>query len=96
MTFVINVTAAFVLAALAGWIGARPGTHGMWRPLVGAGFCGGYTTFSTFEVELVKLAADGHGNLAAGYAVASVTAGLAAARLGTRLTGVIAPMGDDL
>jgi CrcB protein len=56
-----------------------------WRPLVGTGFCGALTTFSTFQFELVRLADDGHGAIAAGYLAVSVSAGLLAAQLGKRL-----------
>jgi CrcB protein len=67
--------------ALLGWVVAAD----RWRPLVGTGFCGALTTFSTFQVELVHLADEGHVPLAAAYLVTSVAAGLAAAELGRKL-----------
>ena len=48
-----------------------------WRPLVGTGFCGALTTFSTFQVQLVELGDDGHVPLAAAYLAVSVAVGLA-------------------
>jgi CrcB protein len=46
------------------------------RPLLGTGFCGALTTFSTLQVELIRLARDGRTPLAAAYLAASVGAGL--------------------
>ena len=78
-TFAVNIAGAFVLA----WITTRlaemvPPTR-YWRLLVGTGFCGALTTFSTFQVETIRLARDGYGGLALGYAIASIAAGMAAA-----------------
>ena len=56
-----------------------------WRLLLGTGFCGALTTFSTFQVETLRLARDGYADVAAGYAAASVAAGMACAVAGTVL-----------
>ncbi len=79
-TFAANLAGTLLL----GWLVAAV-AGGLWRPLVGTGFCGALTTFSTFQVQLVELADDGHGALAALYLVVSVASGLAAAALGGRL-----------
>jgi hypothetical protein len=55
------------------------------RPFAAIGFCGGFTTFSTLAVETVQRAEHGHSALAAGYVVASLVAGIAAATLGMTL-----------
>ncbi len=57
------------------------------RGLLGAGFCGGLTTFSTLQLELYDLLDAGEPALAATYAAVSVAAGLVAIRLGERLGG---------
>jgi CrcB protein len=49
------------------------------RFLLGTGFCGALTTFSTFQVETIALARDGSAALAAGYAAASLAAGMVVA-----------------
>jgi CrcB protein len=79
-TFLINVTGSLAL----GFVVARLG-HVRWaRPLLGIGFLGGFTTFSTFAVETDLLVADGHVVVAVLYVATSVAGGVAAARLAMR------------
>jgi fluoride exporter len=82
-TFAVNIAGALLLA----WVTTRlteivaPSRY--WRLLVGTGFCGALTTFSTFQVETIQIARAGRVGLAAGYAAVSIVAGMAAAILGT-------------
>jgi CrcB protein len=55
------------------------------RPLLGTGVCGGLTTFSTMQVETVRMLQAGHWGLAAGYTAASLALGLLAVGLATAL-----------
>jgi CrcB protein len=81
-TFIVNVAGSFVLGLVAG--GA---THadGPVLALVGTGFCGALTTYSTFGYETVRLLQARATLLAALNAVGSVAAGLGAALLGAAL-----------
>jgi fluoride exporter len=76
-TFIVNLLGA----ALLGWLTT---TSVETRTLVGTGFCGALTTFSTFQLETLKLADHGDWLLAVLYMGASVVAGLGAAQLGER------------
>ena len=60
------------------------------RAFVAVGFCGGFTTFSTWMVESVLLARDGDVARGALYTVVSIVAGLAAVTLGVVGVRVVA------
>lgn len=84
-TFAANVVGSFILAvvvtlALERWPGDR-----VLRPLVAVGFCGGFTTFSTFAVEVDQRVRAGHTGVAAVYTAASLLAGVAAVLAGAAL-----------
>jgi fluoride exporter len=92
-TFAINVTGSFALAYFATRLQERLPQSTYRRPLLGTGFCGAYTTFSTMQVEILGIAEAHRYGLAVGYALASIAAGLAAIWLATtvvRRTSVIA------
>jgi CrcB protein len=76
-TWMVNVAGSAVLGALAGALSDRAG--GAWlQALVGTGFCGALTTFSTFSFETVRLLEDGELGPALTNIAASVVAGAAA------------------
>ena len=84
-TFTVNVVAAFLLGYFVTRLQERLPLSSYRRPLLGTGLCGGLSTFSTMQVEILKMI-DAHAwGLAAGYAAASVTAGFAAIYLATAL-----------
>ena len=83
-TWLINVTGSFVLGLVAG-LAAHDGLSVQVVAVVGTGVCGGYTTFSTFSYETIRLMEDGSGLVALGNLVGSMAAGLAAAALGLGL-----------
>lgn len=75
-TFVANLLACLVLGYAGTLLLERLPPSAYRRPLVGTGLCGGLSTFSTLQFEVVDLGRDGHAILGAVYLVASVAAGL--------------------
>jgi CrcB protein len=85
ITFAINLAGAFLLGFFVTRLQERLPLSSYRRPLLGTGFCGALTTFSTVQVELLRmLDADRYG-LAVGYAAASVACGFAGVHLATAL-----------
>lgn len=81
-TFAINVAGSFLLALLMIFVlEIWPPTRYV-RPLLGVGFCGAFTTFSTMTVGADQLISAGHTGIAVGYLLGSLAAGLAATSLG--------------
>jgi fluoride exporter len=78
-TLTVNVIGSLILGAL---VGASVGQGGQVMALVGTGFCGALTTYSTFGYETVRLLEDGVRLYALANVVVSVVAGIAAAALG--------------
>jgi CrcB protein len=76
-TLTVNVVGSFVLGLLAG----LPASASV-AALVGTGFCGALTTYSTFSYETLRLAQTGARFYAAMNVVASIVAGLGAASIG--------------
>ena len=75
VTFLVNLSGAFVLGYLVTRLQERLPLSTYRRPLTGTGFCGAYTTFSTMQLELLKMVDHHRYGLAAGYTVASVAGG---------------------
>jgi CrcB protein len=74
-TFLINITGAFALGLVGVLLLERLLPTRYLRPLLGIGFLGAYTTFSTMAMEGVRLLDDGRPQLAVGYWVATLLVG---------------------
>lgn len=87
-TFLVNVSGSVVLGVVAALYVAHPDpARRAWYILLGTGFCGGFTTFSTFSLETVELLRGGRPGAAAGYALGSVAAGVAGLWVALRAGG---------
>jgi CrcB protein len=82
-TFLANVGGSFLLGFVGGLLATRALPHAdSLRLALGVGFCGGFTTFSTFEYETHALLEDGVWLPAMTNVLLSLFAGLVAVRLG--------------
>lgn len=86
-TLTVNVAGSLLLGALL-HLGIEGDARGAVLAFAGTGFCGAFTTFSTFSYETVVLVEEGSSAIAVINVVGSVLAGLAAAFAGWWLVGV--------
>lgn len=81
-TLVINITGSFLLAFFLRSALASSAVTPEVRAFLTTGFCGGYTTFSTFSYDTVGLAQGGQYGRAAAYVALSVVVSIMAAFVG--------------
>jgi CrcB protein len=84
-TFLINISGSFLIGLLMMLFLQRPVINANWRLFLVTGILGGYTTFSSFEWEILFAVREGAGLIAVAYVLFSVCLGLAAAWLGALL-----------
>jgi CrcB protein len=80
-TLAVNVAGSALLGALAAWLPGRSPSPAVVAALT-TGLCGGFTTMSTFALEVVQQWQGGAPGRAAAYAVASLVLSVGAAALG--------------
>lgn len=87
-TLLVNVVGSFLLGLILRSVGAPSASTAGFRAFATIGFCGGFTTFSTFSFEVARFLEQGQYGRAAGYAglsaglsVAAIFAGYGAAAL---------------
>jgi CrcB protein len=87
-TLIVNVTGSFLLGFFLVWASERVLADPRWRMFVAVGFCGAYTTYSSYSFETFTMLEQGHYGLATANFVANnllclagVLAGAALARL---------------
>ena len=83
-TLAVNVLGSFLLGVVLGI-----GIGGSLYLAAAVGFCGAFTTFSSFAVETVRLAEDGETVVAAGNALGTLALALVAVFVGTGLGGLL-------
>ena len=84
-TFLINVLGSALLGVVAAaYLNHPDPARRNWYLLLGTGFCGGFTTFSTFSLEALTLIQDGRPWTALAYALGSVACGLLAVWVAVR------------
>jgi CrcB protein len=84
-TFAVNILGAFLLGGLMTGLRHGPVSIPTYR-LLGTGFCGALTTFSTMQIELLQMLDRAQYDLAIGYVGVSVVGGYAAVSIAARLT----------
>jgi CrcB protein len=84
-TLAVNVSGCLLIGVLLGVLSERPRAHPLLRPLLGTGVLGGYTTFSTYTVDLHRLLTTGHVGTAGLYLLGTLAAALAATTVGMQL-----------
>lgn len=84
-TFIVNVVGAFLLGYFATRLQERLPVSAYRRPLLGTGLCGALTTFSTMQVELLRMLDANRVGLALAYALVSVAAGFFGVMVATNL-----------
>ena len=91
-TLVINIVGSFILGAAAVLFLERlPPAQQAWYLLIGTGFCGGFTTFSTFEWETFRLVRNGDFAFAVLNVLGSVVVGFLGVILAVVLMGLVFP-----
>jgi len=81
-TLLINITGSLLLGLIMGYGAESPALGPEARAFLTVGFCGGYTTFSTFSYETIALVRDGEWTRAGVYAGLSVALSLIATFVG--------------
>jgi CrcB protein len=84
-TFAVNLAGAFALGYLTTRLQERLPVSAYRRPLLGTGLCGALTTFSTMQVEILRMLDGGRVGLAVAYSLASIVRGFLLVALATNL-----------
>ncbi|WP_448615001.1 fluoride efflux transporter CrcB [Modestobacter sp. URMC 112] len=84
-TLLVNLTGCLLIGVLLAVLSARPPARPWLRPFLATGVLGGWTTYSTFAVDVVRLAEAGAWGVAGAYVLVSVAGGVLAVAAGLLL-----------
>ena len=87
-TMFVNITGSFVIGILATLLAERH-AHPMWSLFLVTGFLGGYTTFSAYSLDAMRLFQSGNWLAGLFYVIGSVLLSLLACALGIALAGAL-------
>lgn len=85
-TLLVNVIGSFLVGILAEWFSRQQNDTSLLRSLIIVGFCGGFTTFSSFSIETLRLFKNGSTMLSLVYILSSVSFSLMAVFVGYSLS----------
>jgi len=85
-TFIVNIAGCFLAGLIFGLITQETTEAQNFKFLLITGFCGGFTTFSAFALENVRLMNSGNTTIVVVYTIASIAAGLLAVWIGLVIT----------
>jgi CrcB protein len=85
VTFAVNLAGCLMLGYFVTRLQERLPITAYWRPFLATGLCGALTTFSTMQLELLRMLDRGRLATAALYAAGSVAAGFTGVLVGTAL-----------
>jgi CrcB protein len=84
-TLAVNVVGCFLLGVITEAAGDRRVADVEVRSILGVGVMGGFTTYSSFDIEMLRLGSGGAGSVAFGYGAVTIVACLAAGAAGLAL-----------
>jgi CrcB protein len=84
-TFITNFLGCLIIGLLIGYFGKNEGLNPQLKLLLITGFCGGFTTFSTFAAENVQLLENGNYGWLLGNVLGSVLIGMGGVIVGMKI-----------
>ena len=88
-TLSVNMVGSFALGMIAGFAGGKLVTNLAWRNFLAVGFCGGFSTFSSFSFETFELIRNGHPYMAVVNVAVSVVLSVGGYAAGFLLSGKV-------